>query len=77
MINSSSDEYICSPYADYKPYFNTKKNYKKKNPAQLSTTFGVRIPNELAAAIDRICVNGVTRPEVIRLALYEYMEKHS
>ena len=72
MINSSSDEYICSPYADYKPYFN-----KKKNPAQLSTTFGVRIPNELAAAIDKLCVNDVTRPEVIRLALYEYMEKHS
>ena len=77
MINSSSDEYICSPYADYKPYFNKKKNYKKKNPAQLSTTFGVRIPNELADAIDKLCVNGVTRPEVIRLALYENMEKNS
>ena len=58
-------------------YLRLTKNYKKKNPAQLSTTFGVRIPNELAAAIDKLCVNGVTRPEVIRLALYEYMEKHS
>tara|TARA_R100000908_G_scaffold46735_1_gene22952 strand:- start:87 stop:290 length:204 start_codon:yes stop_codon:yes gene_type:complete len=62
---------------DEKAYFRKKKNYKKRNPAQLSTTFGVRIPNELAAAIDKLCVNGVTRPEVIRLALYEYMEKHS
>ena len=77
MINSSSDEYICSPYADCKPYFNKKKNYKKKNPAQLSTTFGVRIPNELATAVDAIAINGLTRPEIIRRALYDYMEKQS
>ena len=75
MTNQNNS--ISSPYADYRPYFNKKKNYKKKNPAQLSTTFGVRIPNELAAEVDKLCVNGLTRPEVIRLALYEYMEKHS
>ena len=39
---------------DEKAYFRKKKNYKKRNPAQLSTTFGVRIPNELAAAVDKL-----------------------
>ena len=62
-------------FFDNKAYFHKKKNYKKKNPAQQSTTFGVRIPNELAAAIDEECINGQTRPEVIRKALYEYMSK--